>query len=272
MLRTTLHVLIWVSIPACSTMGQTLPAISSLEKGQTVKLDDVPEWLGKHRFRYNKFSFVRIKHGAPDHPGWAKDYPDADLNLAAQLGSMTKLDVSEPPVILELTNRKLLDHRFAYLASPEAIELTPAEVEGLRSFVTSGGLLLIDDFWGLDALNDLRRAMKKVFPNREPVELSIDHSIFQCVFRFKKKPQVISIADYQRVKEKKRTITEDVKYWAIVNENERVLVLMCHNTDLGDGWERLGEDETYEQEMSIRRAIPMGINCVFYALSENLRD
>ena len=54
---------------------------------------------------------------------------------------------------------------------------------------------------------------------------------------------------------------------AISDDNGRVMVLICHNTDLGDGWEREGEDEWYFTEFSEKKSYPMGINIVVYAMT-----
>ena len=45
------------------------------------------------------------------------------------------------------------------------------------------------------------------------------------------------------------------------------MVMICHNTDLGDGWEREGENEDYFHRFSEKKAFPMGINIIFYAMT-----
>jgi hypothetical protein len=60
---------------------------------------------------------------------------------------------------------------------------------------------------------------------------------------------------------------EEVHYRAIFDDRERIMVMLCHNTDLGDGWEREGESEYYFREFSEKRAYPLGINIVFYAMT-----
>ena len=49
-----------------------------------------------------------------------------------------------------------------------------------------------------------------------------------------------------------------------IYQNRRII---CHNTDLGDGWEREGESEEYFREFSERKSYPMGINIVTYAMT-----
>ena len=42
------------------------------------------------------------------------------------------------------------------------------------------------------------------------------------------------------------------------DDQGRIMVFICFNTDLGDGWEREGEDEWYFHEFSEKKAYPMG--------------
>lgn len=52
----------------------------------------VPEWFKNYDFKQKKFTFARIQY-SDTRPrggeGWATDLPESDLNLAAQLGSLT---------------------------------------------------------------------------------------------------------------------------------------------------------------------------------------
>ena len=52
---------------------------------------------------------------------------------------------------------------------------------------------MVDDFWGDEEYENFRDQMKRVFPDRDPQELPIEHEIFRCVYRLKEKPQVPSI-------------------------------------------------------------------------------
>ena len=51
------------------------------------------------------------------------------------------------------------------------------------------------------------------------------------------------------------------------DDDGRLMAVICHNTDLGDGWEREGEDRWYFREFSEKKAYPLGINIVFYAMT-----
>ena len=61
--------------------------------------------------------------------------------------------------------------------------------------------------------------------------------------------------------------TRTPHYRAIFDDEDRIMVFICHNTDLGDGWEREGENQWYFEEFSVKKAYPMGINIVTYAMT-----
>ena len=109
------------------------------------------------------------------------------------------------------------------------------------------------------------------FPEREPKELPPDHAIFNCVFPLQTKPQIPSI--YHAMAAQGTDITwerwdaQTPHYQGIFDDNNRMMVIICHNTDLGDGWEREGENEYYFREFSEKKAYPLGINIVFYAMT-----
>ncbi|HSH96616.1 MAG TPA: DUF4159 domain-containing protein, partial [Roseimicrobium sp.] len=56
-------------------------------------------------------------------------------------------------------------------------------------------------------------------------------------------------------------------YKGIFDDKGRMMVVICHNTDNGDGWEREGESEYYFREFSEKKAYPLMINILFYAMS-----
>ena len=88
----------------------------------------------------------------------------------------------------------------------------------------------------------------------------MSHPIFHSFYEFQALPQVLSFNDPSGG-------AEPVRYAGFTNGSGRLMVLICHNNDLGDGWEREQIDVTYAKEFSQKRAFPMGINIVVYALS-----
>jgi hypothetical protein len=141
----------------------------------------------------------------------------------------------------------------------------------LRRYLLNGGFLMVDDHWGVAEYENFHTELLRLFPNREPVELPLEHPIFHCVFDLKAKPQIPGIDIARMVRGTNITWErEDAKephYRAVFDDNGRIMILICSNTDLGDGWEREGEEEWYFHQFSEKQAYPMGINIVFWAMT-----
>lgn len=240
---------------------------------ELVDRNGVPEWKNDEHFKSDVFTFVRIRYsssyGGRGRGGgnWATDYPDSDLNFSYRLHELTSLEVDPNGKIIELTDDTLFDYPFIYIIEPGRMELNDDEVKALRKYLLNGGFLMVDDFWGEDEYATLYENMKLVFPNREPVELPLEHEIFHCVYDLKKKPQVPSIHAWYNGLTTERYDAEEPHYKGIFDDEGRMMVIICHNTDLGDGWEREGMDPQYFKEMSEKYSYPMGINIVTYAMT-----
>jgi hypothetical protein len=151
--------------------------------------------------------------------------------------------------------------------------LNDDEVKGLRRYLESGGFIMVDDFWGEREWGQFYSQLKRVLPNHEPYELPLEHEIFHCVYDLKEKPQIPSINHYWGGRRYERYDAETPHYRAVFENNEpsdthgRIMMLICHNTDLGDGWEREGLDQGYFKEYSEKWAYPLGINIITYAMT-----
>jgi hypothetical protein len=145
--------------------------------------------------------------------------------------------------------------------------LTEVEVKSLRRYLLNGGFLMVDDFWGQDEWYTFYYQMKRVFPDREPVELPLEHEIFRCVYELDEKPQIPSINVALAGRTFERWDAQEPHYRALFDDDGRMMAIICHNTDLGDGWEREGVDPWYFKEFSEKRAYPLGINIVVYAMT-----
>lgn len=84
----------------------------------------------------------------------------------------------------------------------------------------------------------------------------------------KEKPQICSWENWRSTgRTWEREDAKEVRFRAIYDDKGRMMMIICHNTDLGDGWEREGENEVYFHEFSETKSYPMGINIVFYAMT-----
>ena len=83
---------------------------------------------------------------------------------------------------LALTDPELFDYPFIYIVEPGRLIFSDEEVEALRRYLHNGGFLMVDDFWGEEEWYNFYSQIRRVFPNRQPEELPLDHPIFHCVY------------------------------------------------------------------------------------------
>jgi len=251
---------------------------SSREVDISVDRRGVPDWPLDPEFPTDVFTFVRIIFNAYGGYGggkWRTDWPDSDLNFSFRLQQLTALKVQPNPISLELTDPRLFDYPWIYIIEPggwrgspgTGLNLTDEEVLALRTYLDHGGFLMVDDFWGEDEWEEFYREIKRVFPDREPVDLPPDHEIFRCVYELPEPPQVPAIGVALSGYSFERPDAQEVHYRGIFDEKGRMQVIICHNTDLGDGWEREGENVEYFKHYSEPKAYPMGINILFYSMT-----
>lgn len=232
---------------------------------------EFPTWENNPKFKHDVFTFARIRYTPHYFRGWDGDYPDADWNISYRLQELTSLNVNPNPVVLELTDPALFDYPFIFIIAPRSVIFTEAEAAALRQYLLNGGFLMVDEFWGTLQWDHFYHQIKRVLPEYEPRELSIDHEIFHNVYDFKKMPQTTAIHfwrqgySYHPVAGTEHD--HQPHFYGIFDSSDRMMVLLCHNNDLVDGWEREGEDEEFFQRFSVRQSYPMGINIITYAMT-----
>lgn len=133
---------------------------------------------------------------------------------------------------------------------------------------------MLDDFWGDSEWENCAEQMKRVFPNKPFEELKMDHPVYHCVFEIKSKGQVPNVdvgmnSEFNGVtwEYNHDGDTQTVHHRGISDDKGRLMVIACHNTDNGDGWEREGESDYYFHNFSEKIAYPLGINIIFYAMT-----
>ena len=242
---------------------------------------DFPTWKMSKEAPDDNFTFARLRYNSSSrsrfgrsHFGrWLTDYPDSDMNLALRLQQLTSLQVNPKGAIVDIDAEQLRHYPFVYMIEVGSMSLSEPEAEILRNYLLNGGFIMVDDFWGSEEWASFYQCLKMIFPEREPEELPLEHEIFHAVFPLKVKPQIPSVG--HAIEGRSQGITyewdkpdsETVHYKGVFDDKRRMMMIICHNTDLGDGWEEEGTDPWYFREFSEKYAYPLGINIIFYALT-----
>jgi len=243
---------------------------------------ETPNWTNEAGFEADVFTFARIRrdeeHYSSERAGtWWTDFPDSDLNLSFRLQQMTSLKVDPNGRVLELTDPDLFNYPWIYMVEPGSLLLREEEVPVLRRYLLNGGVLMADDFWGERQWQVFHSQIKRVLPERDFLELPMEHQIFHSVFDLKGPKNSLQTPNYWvgEMSQRSQVTWEEhdgeqcteVHVRAILDDKGRIMIIATHNTDNGDGWEREGEYEYFFREFSEKRAYPLGINIIFYLMT-----
>jgi hypothetical protein len=227
-------------------------------------------------FQYCRTMYRGIQGGVGG--GWSTDYPDADLNFSTRLGELTKTPISrdkrtgEPNhVIVPLTDPLLFRCPFIMMFEVGNFYIDENEARILREYLQKGGFLWVDDFWGSYAWDWWVAQFSKVLPPAEYpiIDLQPNHPLFASQFQISKVPQIASIGHWASTGGGTSERYEDsavAHARAVVDKHNNIMVLMTHNTDLGDSFEREADDPQYFYQMSVP-GYAFGVNTLLYALT-----
>jgi hypothetical protein len=220
------------------------------------------------------YTQVRREQGGQ---GWSTDYPDAELNFSIRLSELTKTRVSfdkagrADHLTVRLTDDALFQCPYLHMEDVGTLAFDDDDIVALRAYLLKGGFLWVDDFWGTYAWENWEEEIGRVLPPAEYpiVDLPRDHPIFRTQFVIEEFPQIPSIqswrGDSSQTSERGADSAEPHAR-AIVDQRGNIMVMMTHNTDISDAWEREGEDPSYFYSFS-PKGYAVGINVMLYALT-----
>jgi len=208
--------------------------------------------------------------------GWGTDYPYADINFSIRLSEMTKTVVSkhgrEPNhIVVRPTDEWLSMCPFVMASDPASAGFSPEDARGLRDYLLKGGFLWVDDYWGPYAWEDFSREIAKVLPpGQYPIkDLTPEHPIYRALFQVASIPQVPAWQYWSGSggdTSEMGALSARAHMAAISDPHGRVMVLMTHNTDIADSWEREGEEPEYFYAFS-PNGYALGMNVAVYAMT-----
>lgn len=223
------------------------------------------------RFQFCRIVFRNALDG--DGGGWGVDYPRADENLSIRLSELTKTPVSmrdnQPNhLLVRFTDPELFQCPFVMLTEPGGAFLDQNEAKGLREYVLKGGFLWADDFWGEYAWNHWVSELRKALPANEfpIVDLPPDHPLLHAQFETKV-IQIPSIGFFFGGGTSERGAESATPHLrGISDKNGRLMVVMTHNTDYGDAFEREGDDPAYFYNFG-PQGYALGVNVILYSMT-----
>jgi len=194
------------------------------------------------------FTITRLKYGGGGD--WYSD-PSSIPNLLEFIENEAGIKTSKKEIRSSIGNSTFYNNPYYYITGHGNINFSDSEREILRDVLLKGAFLHADDNYGMDT--SFRKEMKKIFPDKEWVQLPPTHSIFNILFKFPnglpkihehdgKPPQALALF-----------------------HNDKIIVLYTYQSDLGDGWEnRAVHNHSIDTH---NQALKMGTNIIVHYLT-----
>jgi hypothetical protein len=227
------------------------------------------------------FNFCRLVYTSDRREaggsGWSTDYWDADINFSTRLGELTKTTISRQKdgtpnhLTVRISDPGLFQCPILSATDVGTALFTDDEAETLRAYLEKGGFLWVDDFWGPYAWDNWVTNISKVLPPGEyPIrDIPPEHPIRRILFEFKELPQIPSINfwnQYGGQTSERFELSAEPHFRAIADSNGRFMVIMTHNTDISDAWEREAADPRFFFSFS-PQGYAVGLDVFLYGMT-----
>ena len=244
-------------------------------RGYPARWPKVADFDGSWIYCRGYFTPVRRE---PSGSGWNTDYPDADHNFSVRLAELTrtrvKFDAGREPhfVVMPLTEPLLYHCPMIFMEDFGTARFGEDEVERLREYLLKGGFLWLDDSWGSYAWTMIvgeigaRAAAGRVPDRRHPVRPSDHAHALRRARDTRRSPRSATGAVRAARRPSADGTARSSTSRAFTTTRGRLLVLISHNTDIADTWEREGESQQYFDQFS-PRGYAIGVNVVLYAMT-----
>ncbi len=191
---------------------------------------------------------VRLKYGGGGD--WYNG-PTELPNLAKFVRENCGINAIATGKYVEILDKNFFAYPFIFVTGHGDIKFTEREIQRLREFLSAGGFLFVNDDYGLD--QSFRREIKRVFPDKELIELPFDHPIYHCFYDFPNGLPKIHEHDNKPPR----------GYGIFINN--RLAIFYAYESDIADGW----DDPDVHNDPPEKReaALKMGANILIYVLT-----
>jgi Domain of unknown function (DUF4159) len=218
------------------------------------------EWtFARYRYdlgeQYGRYGFQR----------WAADYPKADRQFILGVRRLTRVQTRSTEQIVDGDSDDLYNWPWIYIEDPGGWRLSESQAKRLREYLLRGGFLMADDSHGDYEWQVLLEGMRLIFPDRPIEELPNDDEIFHIAYNLDDRVQ---IPGTRYIWGRRWSYGPDgavPKWRAIRDDKGRIIIAICHNSDVGDAWEWADSSAYPEHEASV--AYRIGVNYILYGMT-----
>jgi hypothetical protein len=178
--------------------------------------------------------------------------PTSLPNLITFCNQNLHTEINKEPATVEAGSPEIFNYPFLHMTGHGNVIFSSEEIKNLRTYLLGGGFLHVDDNYGMDKY--IRREVKKLFPDKELIELPFSHPIFHQKYNFINGLPKIHKHDGKRP-----------QAFGIFVDN-RLVFLYTYECDLGDGWE--DTNVHHDTEDKHLEALKAGANIIQYVFTQ----
>ena len=235
-----------------------------------------PEHMPDASFVICRLAYTRVRSEASGI-GWQTDYPYAEINLTTRYSELTKTRVSRDGdgtpnyYVVRTTDDALFNCPVVFISDAGTLGIEGREIDRLRQYLTKGGFIWADDFWGEAAWEHWSEQIQQVLPPPDYIieDVPLNDPMLHSMIPMVKIPQITNILFWRQnggTITSEREDSDEVHMRVIRDAKRRVMVVMTHNTDVADSWEREGEDPGFFLQFS-PQGYALGINVLLHIMT-----
>jgi len=231
--------------------GQRFPPENPNEKA---------EWTFA-RFHYDlgeEFGYYRFQR-------WAADWPKADRQFVRGVKRLTLIEARSTEHVVDANSDELFNWPWIYVEDGGAWRLSEKQAARLREYLLRGGFMMVDDSHGNEEWENVVAGLHMILPGRPIEDLANADEILHVVYDLDDRVQVPGTRYIWGRRWRYDADSATPRWRAIRDDKGRILVAICHNSDVGDAWEWADSAEYPEHPASV--AYRLGVNYIIYAMT-----
>jgi len=212
------------------------------------------------RFHYD----LGYEFGRYGFQRWAADWPKADRQFILGVRRLSRVQTRSTEQVVDANSDEIYNWPWIYVEDPGAWSISDAQAARLREFLHRGGFMMVDDSHGDAEWQVALDGLRRILPGRPVEDLPDQDEIFHIAYDLDDRVQVPGTR-YVWGRWSYNPDSASAKWRAIRDEKGRILVAICHNSDVGDAWEWADSSRYPEHPASV--AYRIGINYILYGMT-----
>lgn len=242
-----------------------IPGISNDDDDEApLSLSDLQQKTGEWTFARFHYDLNEQWGGFRGFQRWAADYPKADRQFVRGVRRLTRIDARPIEQVVDANSDDLYNWPWVYVEDGGGWQISEAQAARLREYLARGGFMMVDDSHGDYEWQNFLAGIRMVLPNRPIEDVADADTLFHVMYDLDDRFQVPGT----RYIWGRRRYTPDSavpKWRAIRDDKGRIIVAICHNSDVGDAWEWADSPDYPENAASL--AYRIGINYIIYGMT-----